>query len=197
MFDKVYTRDGGSAQKHPSSSLRRPERSVPDDVPSKRQRKTPSNWWEVTQSQEPTNGPLSPHSPPHKSKTTTAPIGAFNKEPDPVKSQKTKNHTRNIQRNIIGTPKSIKRSLASMNAIFASEKVNMVKSGQRRRKQGRRNILHSLEDQSDHSSENMANSDEGNGHVSSHFIGGIAVDPLATRNQSVRVSSGSNRLSDV
>nr|XP_055038497.1 eukaryotic translation initiation factor 5B isoform X3 [Misgurnus anguillicaudatus] len=191
VFDKVYTRDGGSAQKHPSSSLRRPERSVPDDVPSKRQRKTPSNWWEVTQSEEPTNGPFITHSPPpHKSKTTTAPIGAFNKEPNPVKSQKTKNHTRNI----IRTPKSIKTSLASMNAIFSSEKVNMVKSGQRRRKQGRRNILHSLEDQSDHSSENMANSDEGNGHVSSHFIGGIAVEPSATRNQSVRVSSGPSTL---
>lgn len=198
VFDKVYTPDGGSAQKHPSSSLRRPERSLPDDVPSKRQRKTPSNWWEVTQSEDPTNGPFLTRSPPpHKSKTTTAPIGVFNKEPNLVKSLKTKNHTRNIQRNIIRTPKSIKTSLASMNAIFASEKVNMVKSGQRRRKQGRRNILHSLEDQSDHSSENMANSDEGNGHVSPHFIGGIAVEPSATRNQSVRVSSGPNTLCDV
>ncbi|XP_057178549.1 proteoglycan 4 isoform X2 [Triplophysa rosa] len=199
LFDNVYTRDNGSAKKRPSSSLRRPESSSPD-VPWKRQRRAPSNWWEVAQSQEPTDGPLSPHSPaPQKSEPTNTHIpAALHIEPNPAKSLKTKNHTRNVQRNIISTPKSIKTSLASMNAIFASDKVNVVKSGQRRRKQGRRNILHSLEDQSDHSSENMAHSDDQmqrNRHVASRFV---AVKPSGNKTQtSVRVSSGPNTLSDV
>lgn len=85
-----------------------------------------------------------------------------------------------------------------MNAIFASDKSKVVKSGQRQRKQGRRNILHSLEDQSDHSSENMAHSEDqmqGNGQVSSCFV---AVEPSGNKTQtSVRVSSGPNTLSDV
>ncbi|XP_056593659.1 uncharacterized protein si:ch211-161h7.4 isoform X2 [Triplophysa dalaica] len=199
LFDNVYTRVNGSAKKRPSSSLRRPESSSPD-VSWKRQRKAPSSWWEVAQSQEPIDGPLSPHSSaPQKSKPTNTPIrAALHIEPNPAKSLKTKNHTRNVQRNNISTPKSIKSSLASMNAIFASDKVNVVKSGQRRTKQGRRNILHSLEDQSDHSSENMAHSDDqmlGNKHVSSHFV---AVKPSGNKTQtSVRVSSGPNTLSDV
>lgn len=85
-----------------------------------------------------------------------------------------------------------------MNAIFASDKVDVVKNGQRRRKQGRRNILHSLDDQSDHSSENVAHSDDqmqGNRRVSSRFV---AVEPSGNKTQtSVRASSGPNTLSDV
>ncbi|KAA0704749.1 hypothetical protein E1301_Tti000936 [Triplophysa tibetana] len=199
LFDNVYTSVNGSAKKCPSSSMRRPESSSPN-VSWKRQRRAPSSWWEVAQSQDPTDGPLSPQNPaPQKSKLTNTLIpAALHIEPNAAKSLKTKNHTRNIQRNNISTPKSIKRSLASMNAIFASDKVNVVKSGQRRRKQGRRNILHSLEDQSDHSSENMAHSDDqmlGNKHVSSRFA---AVKPSGNKTQtSVRVSSGPNTLSDV
>ncbi|XP_048030595.1 uncharacterized protein si:ch211-161h7.4 isoform X2 [Megalobrama amblycephala] len=204
VFDQVYSRDVGSSQKPPSSSLRRPDSSASDNFLQKRQRKAPSNWWEVPQSQEPADGLPPPHSsPPKKSKLSNTPLrGAFNKEGNSMKLQKTKNHTRNIKRNIINTPKSIKRSLASMNAIFASEKPeNMVKSGQRCRKQGRRNLLHSLEDQSDHSSENLAQSDDqlqGNRRSSFGFISGITVQPPGTRNKtSVRVSSGPNTLSDV
>lgn len=204
MFDWVYSRESGSAQKQTSSSLRRPDSSVPDNVSQKRQRKAPSNWWEAPQSQEPANGLPTPHSPPpQKSKLTNTPLrGVINKDGNSMKSQKTKNHTRNLKRNIINTPKSIKRSLASMNAIFASENPeNMVKSGLRCRKQGRRNLLHSLEDQSDHSSENMAQSDDqlqGNGRASFGFTSGVTVEPSGTRNKtSVRVSSGPNMLSDV
>ncbi|KAK9953351.1 hypothetical protein ABG768_017351 [Culter alburnus] len=204
VFDQVYSRDVGSSQKPPSSSLRRPDSSASDNFPQKRQRKAPSNWWEAPRSQEPADGLPPPHSsPPKKSKLSNTPLrGVFNKEGSSMKLQKTKNHTRNIKRNIINTPKSIKRSLASMNAIFASEKPeNMVKSGQRCRKQGRRNLLHSLEDQSDHSSENLAQSDDqlqGNRRSSFGFTSGITVHPPGTRNKtSVRVSSGPNTLSDV
>ncbi|XP_067233750.1 axoneme-associated protein mst101(2) isoform X2 [Chanodichthys erythropterus] len=204
VFDQVYSKDVGSSQKPPSSSLRRPDSSASDNFPQKRQRKAPSNWWEAPLSQEPADGLSPPHSsPPKKSKLSNTPLrGVFNKEGSSMKLQKTKNHTRNIKRNIINTPKSIKRSLASMNAIFASEKPeNMVKSGQRCRKQGRRNLLHSLEDQSDHSSENLAQSDDqlqGNRRSSFGFTSGITVHPPGTRNKtSVRVSSGPNTLSDV
>ncbi|KAF4095880.1 uncharacterized protein si:ch211-161h7.4 [Onychostoma macrolepis] len=204
VFDWVYSRESGSAQKQTSSSISRPDSSVPDNVPQKRQRKAPSNWWEAPQSQEPANGLPTPHSPPpQKSKLTNTPLrGVINKDGNSMKSQKTKNHTRNLKRNIINTPKSIKRSLASMNAIFASEKPeNMVKSGLRCSKQGRRNLLHSLEDQSDHSSENMAQSDDqfqGNGRASFGFTSGVTVEPSGTRNRtSVRVSSGPNIISDV
>ncbi|XP_042607836.1 proteoglycan 4 isoform X2 [Cyprinus carpio] len=204
VFDCVYSRESGSAQKQTSSSLRRPDSSVPDNVPQKRQRKAPSNWWEAPQSQEPADGLPTPRSPPpQKSKLTNTPLrGVINKDGNSMKSQKTKNQTRNLKRNIINTPKSIKRSLASMNAIFASEKPeNMVKSGLRCRKQGRRNLLHSLEDQSDHSSENVAQSDDqlqGNGRASFGFTSGVTEEPSGTRNKtSVRVSSGPNMLSDV
>ncbi|XP_077100739.1 uncharacterized protein LOC143751853 isoform X2 [Siphateles boraxobius] len=201
VFDLVYSRENGSAQKPPSSSLRRPESSASDNFPQKRQRKTPSNWWEAPQSQEPADGLPPPHSPsPQMSKLSKTPLrGACNEERNSVKLQKTKNR---LKRNIINTPKSIKRSLASMNAIFASEKTeNLVKSGQRGRKQGRRNLLHSLEDQSDHSSENVAQSDDqlqGNRGASFGFTSGVTVEPPGTRNRmSVRVSSGPNTLSDV
>ncbi|XP_067291315.1 muscle M-line assembly protein unc-89 isoform X2 [Pseudorasbora parva] len=203
VFDLVYSRDVGSAQKPPSSSLRRPESSASDNFPQKRQRKAPSNWWEAPQSQEPEEELPPPRSPPQKSKLSNTPLrGGFNKEANIMKLQKTNNHTRNIKRNIINTPKSIKRSLASMNAIFASEKnENLVKSGQRSRKQGRRNLLHSLEDQSDHSSENVAQSDDqlqGDGRTSFGFTSGVTVEPPGTRKKmSVRVSSGPNTLSDV
>ncbi|XP_056104855.1 serine/arginine repetitive matrix protein 1 isoform X3 [Rhinichthys klamathensis goyatoka] len=201
VFDWVYSRENGSAQKPPSSSLRRPESSASDNFPQKRQRKAPSNWWEAPQSQEPADGLPTPRSPPpQKSKLSKTPLrGACNKEGNSIKLQKTTNR---IKRNIINTPKSIKRSLASMNAIFASEKPeNLVKSGQRGRKQGRRNLLHSLEDQSDHSSENAAQSEDqpqGNRRASFGFTSGVTVEPPGTRNRtSVRVSSGPNTLSDV
>ncbi|XP_016427083.1 serine/arginine repetitive matrix protein 1-like isoform X2 [Sinocyclocheilus rhinocerous] len=204
MFDWVYSRESGSAQKQTSSSLIRPDSSVPDNVPQKRQRKAPSNWWEAPQSQEPADWLPTPRSsPPQKSKLTNTPLrGVINKDGNSMKSQKTKNHTRSLKRNIINTPKSIKRSLASMNAIFASEKPeNMVKSGLRCRKQGRRNLLHSLEDQSDHSSENMAQSDDqlqGNSRASFGFTSGVTEEPSGTRTKpSVRVSRGPNMLSDV
>lgn len=200
VFDWVYSKENGSAQNPPSSSLRRPESSASDNSPQKRQRKAPSNWWEAPQSQEPAYGLPAPRSPPpQKSKLSKTPLrGVCNKEGNSIKLQKTKNC---IKRNIINTPKSIKRSLASMNAIFASEKPeNLVKSGQKGRKQGRRNLLHSLEDQSDHSSDNVAQSDQQQGHrrASFGFTSGITVEPPGTRNRmSVRVSSGPNTLSDV
>lgn len=204
MFDWVYSSETGSAQKQTSSSLRKPDSSVPDNIPPKRQRKAPSNWWEAPQSQEPADGlPTLHRPPPQKSELTNTPLhGVFNKDRNSMELQKTKNHARNLKRNITNTPKSIKRSLASMNAIFASQKPeNMVKSGLRCRKQGRRNLLHSLEDQSDHSSENMGQNDDqlqGNGRASFGFTSGVTVEPSGTRNKtSVRVSSGPNRLSDV
>ncbi|XP_016359149.1 uncharacterized protein LOC107701622 [Sinocyclocheilus anshuiensis] len=204
VFDWVYSHETGSAQKQTSSSLRKPDSSVPDNVPQKRQRKAPSNWWEAPQSQEPADGLPTPHRPPpQKSELTNTPLrGVFNKDGNSMKSQKTENHARNLKRNITNTPKSIKRSLASMNAIFDSQKPeNMVKSGLRCRKQGRRNLLHSLEDQSDHSSENMAQNDDQlqeNGRASFGFTSGVTVEPSGTRNKTtVRVSSGPNTLSDV
>uniref|UniRef100_A0A8C2EV37 Mif2/CENP-C cupin domain-containing protein n=1 Tax=Cyprinus carpio TaxID=7962 RepID=A0A8C2EV37_CYPCA len=204
VFDWVYSRETGSAQKQTSSSLRKPDSSVPDNIPQKRQRKAPSNWWEAPQSQEPADGlPTLHRPPPQKSELTNTPLhGVFNKDRNSMELQKTKNHARNLKRNITNTPKSIKRSLASMNAIFASQKPeSMVKSGLRCRKQGRRNLLHSLEDQSDHSSENMGQNDDqlqGNGRATFGFTSGVTVEPSGTRNKtSVRVSSGPNRLSDV
>ncbi|XP_026056244.1 peptidyl-prolyl cis-trans isomerase CYP95-like isoform X2 [Carassius auratus] len=200
VFDSVYSRESGSAQKPTSSSLRKPDSAVSDKVPQKRQRKGPSNWWEAPQSQEPADGLPTPRSPPPlKSKLTNTPLrGVINKDGNSMKSQKTKNPTRNLKRNIINTPKSIKRSLASMNAIFASENPeNIVKSGLRCRKQGRRNLLHSLEDESDHSSENVAQL-QGNGRTSFGLTSGVTEEPSGTRNKtSIRVSSGPNMLSDV
>ncbi|XP_016127218.1 uncharacterized protein [Sinocyclocheilus grahami] len=204
VFDWVYSHETGSAQKQTSSSLRKPDSSVPDNVPQKRQRKAPSNWWEAPQSQEPADGLPTPHRPPpQKSELTNTPLrGVFNKDGNSMKSQKTENHARNLKRNITNPSKSIKRSLASMNAIFDSQKPeNLVKSGLRCRKQGRRNLLHSLEDQSDHSSENMAQNDDqlqGNGRASFGITSGVTVEPSGTRNKTtVRVSSGPNTLSDV
>ncbi|XP_056306965.1 uncharacterized protein si:ch211-161h7.4 isoform X2 [Danio aesculapii] len=204
VFDSVYSRDTGSAKKRLSSSFRRPEVSEPDNIPQKRQRKAPSNWWETPQSQETANELPPPCSPPPQ-KSQHSPNKVSNtpkKKGNLAKSQKTKNHAKNIKRKIVNTPKSIKRSLASMNAIFASAKnENIVKSGQRRRKLGRRNLLHSLEDQSDHSSETMAHTDDqmqGMSHMSLGFTSGVTVEPSANRNKTtVRVSSGCNRLSDV
>ncbi|XP_059390547.1 uncharacterized protein LOC132123869 isoform X2 [Carassius carassius] len=204
VFDWVYSRETGSAQKQTSSSLRKPDTSVPDKISQKRQRKAPSNWWEAPQSQEPADGHPTPHRPPpQKSELTNTPLhGALNKDGNSMKLQKTKNHTRNLKRNNTNTPKSIKRSLASMNAIFASQKPeNTVKSVLRCRKQGRRTLLHSLEDQSDHSSESTGQNDDqlqGNGCASFGFTSGVTVEPSGTRNKtSVRLSSGPNRLSDV
>ncbi|XP_052399081.1 serine/arginine repetitive matrix protein 2 [Carassius gibelio] len=204
VFDWVYSRETGSAQKQTSCSLRKPDSSVPEKIPQKRQRKAPSDWWEAPQSQEPADGhPTLHRPPPQKSELTNTPFhGAFNKDGNSMKLQKTKNLTRNLKRNNTNTPKSIKRSLASMNAIFASQKPeNTVKSVLRCRKQGRRNLLHSLEDQSDHSSESTGQNDDqlqGNGCASFGFTSGVTMEPSGTRNKtSVRLSTGPNRLSDV
>ncbi|XP_051971052.1 uncharacterized protein si:ch211-161h7.4 [Xyrauchen texanus] len=203
LFGKVYTRYSGSSQKNPSS-VRRPEICVPDDIPQKIQRKPPSNRWEAPPSQEATDGPASPHNAhPQQSKPPNSAISVvFNKGANSVKSQKRKSHVKNIKRNIINTPKSIKRSLASMNDIFASEKAgNIVKTSEKRRKHGRRNLLHSLDDQSEHSSENVAYGDDqqqGNSHASFGFTSGFTVEPSGTKNKKIiRVSSGPNTLSDV
>ncbi|TRY91974.1 hypothetical protein DNTS_014575 [Danionella cerebrum] len=111
-----------------------------DSIPGKRQRKAP-NCWEVTQSKEAQDEPLPPHSPdPKLSKCT------------PKKQTQTSNKDRNVLRSKPQT----KNTKASRQKRLPAE---TAESATKSRKLGRRNLLHSLEDQSDHSSETAAHND--------------------------------------
>ncbi|XP_072544985.1 uncharacterized protein [Salminus brasiliensis] len=182
VFEKIYTRDSqhGSAQKFP-----------PESLPGKRQRKPTSTWWEVPHSQGSVESSRSLlNCSPQKTKPQTAPpCGPF----DRVTAQKSKI-------NMVHTPKTVKRSLATFNAILTSGKpgsstVMRLES----RQKGRRNLLHSLEDQSEQSSENIPSDQQ---HGSSHATfdvctSGVTMEPFAAgKRMSARLSAGSNRASE-
>ncbi|XP_036414597.1 microtubule-associated protein futsch [Colossoma macropomum] len=196
VFDKIYTRDGqcGSAQKHPPSALHRPE-----SLTVKRQRKPPSNWWEVPQSQGSVESSLSPPNCSPKAQTAL-PRSAFDKAANVVSSRKTMVRAQKKNKiNMIHTPKSAKRSLATFEAILASGKPeSSTVRGFESRQKGRRNLLHSLEDQSEQSSENIHSDHQ---HGSSHATfdvcpNGATMDSFAARKKAdARLSAGSNRAS--
>ncbi|KAL7840781.1 hypothetical protein AOLI_G00261040 [Acnodon oligacanthus] len=196
VFEKIYTRvsQSGSTQKHPPSALHQPE-----SLTVKRQRKPPSNWWEVPQSQGSVESSLSPpNCSPQKSKAQTAlPCSAFDKVANVVSSQKTVVRAQKI--NMIHTPKSAKSSLATFEAILASGKPeSSTARGFESRQKGRRNLLHSLEDQSEQSSENILSDQQyGSSHATFDVCpSGATMDSLEARKKAdARLSAGSNRAS--
>ncbi|KAI4888010.1 hypothetical protein NFI96_034684, partial [Prochilodus magdalenae] len=189
LFVKTYTRDSqcGSAQKHPSSALHRPE-----SLAVKRQRKPTSNWWEVPQSQG------SENCSPQTSKQQMPPV---DKAANEVISRKTTLHAQKKNRiNMVQTPKSVKSSLATFDAILDSGKPgSLTVRGLESKQKGRRNLLHSLEDQSEQSSENI-HSDQHHGSSHATFdvcTSGVTTDPFTARKKpGARLSVGSNRASD-
>lgn len=195
MFDKTYTRDGqsGSARKCPP-----PLDNALQSVPVKRQRKPPRQWWEVPQSQEPVESPQPPSDPsPQTSRARTSPPqSAFYKMASLKKAagrgqKKTKS-------NVINTPKSVKRSLATLGAVYISAKPGpSTQTGRGAWQKGRRNLLHSLEDQSEQSTDNIHCDHQQ--QASSHATFDVCVSgesSAAWRKTNPRASSGSNRASD-
>lgn len=102
--------------------------------------------------------------------------------------------------NMITTPKSVKSSLATFDAIYASGKPGPSTERGRggSRQKGRRNLLHSLEDQSEQSSENIHIDCQQ--QVSSHATFDVCVSDVPESSPAVRKSnpraSGSSRAFD-
>ncbi|XP_017308650.1 nucleolar and coiled-body phosphoprotein 1 isoform X3 [Ictalurus punctatus] len=196
VFDKIYTREdqSGSAQKRPP---RLP--NALESVPVKRQRKTPRNWWEVPQSQGPVESSRSPrNSSPQTSRPQMGPPqSAFRKM---ASLKKTVGRSRKITKtnNMVNTPKSVRKSLATFDALYDSGKLGpSTRRGQGPRQKGRRNLLHSLEEQSEQSSENIHNDYQQQQHATFDMCasGDVPESSAAWRKTNPRASSGSNRAS--
>lgn len=195
MFDKIYAREcqSGSAWKHPPRL-----RDAVERVPVKRQRKAPRNWWEIPQSQEPVESSQSPRtSSPQASRQTTGPPQSAFHQTFSLKKTAGRGRKRN-KINMINTPKSVKRSLAAFDAIYDSAKPGpSTERGQVACQKGRRNLLHSLEDQSEQSTENIHSDCQQ--QASGHATFDVCVSgesSSAWRKTNPRASSGSNRASD-
>ncbi|MCJ8745810.1 hypothetical protein PDJAM_G00134600 [Pangasius djambal] len=198
-FDKIYTRKGqsGSAQKCPPPVFL----DALQSVPVKRHRKPTSNWWELPQSQGLVEGSQSPqNSSPQTSRPHMGPPRrAFHKM---ASLQKTVGRGQKKSKiNMINTPKSIKRSLATFDAIYDSGKPGpSTERGQGAWQKGRRNLLHSLEDQSEQSSENIHSDYQQQASSHATFdvcVSGVVPESSAARRKAnARTSSGSNRASD-
>uniref|UniRef100_W5L606 Mif2/CENP-C cupin domain-containing protein n=1 Tax=Astyanax mexicanus TaxID=7994 RepID=W5L606_ASTMX len=197
VFENIYTRDShsGSAQNCPPSAL-----NPSESLPGKRQRKPTSNWWEVPHSQGSVESSRSPlNRSPQKTKPQMAPpCSAFDSVPNVGRSQKTAvvNAQKRNKLNLVQTPRTVKRSLAAFDAILASgDPWPLSVKAQESRQKGRRNLLHSLDDQSEQSSENIP-SDQ---HHATFDVctSGVTVEPFAaSRRASTRLSAGSNRASE-
>uniref|UniRef100_A0A4W4GW15 Mif2/CENP-C cupin domain-containing protein n=1 Tax=Electrophorus electricus TaxID=8005 RepID=A0A4W4GW15_ELEEL len=193
MFDQIYTRDNqsGAAQKCRQSPLHGPE-----TVPGKRQRKAPGTWWEVLPSQTspdsscpPLNCSLSKPIPQKDHRRGTSVVSS---QKMPVRAQKTN------KRSMINTPKSVRRSLATFNSILASAKAEAsIVRGLRRK--GCRNLLHSLEEQSEHSSEIVHSDGPQNASGNATYdvcVSAVTMEPVTGRKKmDARLSAGS-RVSD-
>lgn len=189
VFDQIYRpdTDRGSAQKHPPSAL-----SQPENLPGKRQRKAPGSWWKVPQSLGSfKSSPM--NCSPQKSKPQMAPpSNALNKvaSVDKLQRKGVRTQKRN-QMYMLQTPKSVKSSLATFNALQASGKTGS-------RQMGRKNLLHSLDDQSEQSSENICG-DQLPGTLDVTFdvcTSGVTVEPpAASMGTDARLSAGSSRTS--
>ncbi|KAK2814901.1 hypothetical protein Q7C36_023167 [Tachysurus vachellii] len=193
VFDKIYTREGQSGSAQKCSQM------LPDElksVPVKRQRKPPQNWWEVPQSQEPVESALSPRT---SRPELGPPQSVF---PHMASLQKTLGRgQKKTKMNMINTPKTVKRSLATFDAIYDTGNSGpSTERGRGARQKGRRNLLHSLEDQSEQSSENIHNDCQQ--QASSHATfdvcvsGVVSESSAAWRKSNPQASSGSKRASD-
>ncbi|KAK3515557.1 hypothetical protein QTP70_024390 [Hemibagrus guttatus] len=193
VFDNIYTREV-----HRSAEKRSPVQLAVESVPVKRQRKPPQNWWEASQSREPVQRSLSPRTT--SSQTSRLEMGP----PRSAFPQMASLHKavgrgqKKTKTNMINTPKSVKRSLATFDAIYDSGKPGpSTERGRGARQKGRRNLLHSLEDQSEQSSENIQNDYQQ--QASSHANFDVCVSgesSAAWRKNTPRPSSGFNRASD-
>ncbi|GAA6100169.1 titin isoform X1 [Tachysurus ichikawai] len=198
VFDKIYTREGqsGSAQKCSQMLL-----DELKSVPVKRQRKPPQNWWEVPQSQEPVESSLSPRtSSPRTSRPELGPPRSVLSHMASLQKTLGRGQEK-TKMNMINTPKTVKRSLATFDAIYDTGNPGpSTERGRGVRQKGRRNLLHSLEDQSEQSSENIHNDCQQ--QASSHATfdvcvsGVVSESSAAWRKSNVQASSGSNRASD-
>lgn len=198
VFDHVYTREGqsGSAQKCPPLLL-----DALESVPVKRQKKPPQNWWEVPQSQGPIESSRSPRNSSSQASRPQMgpPQSAFHKM---ASLQKTVGYgQKKMKINMINTPKSVKRSLATFDAIYNSGKPGpSTDRGHRIWQKGRRNLLHSLEDQSEQSSENIHSDHQQktSGHATFDMCesGVVPESSAAWRKSNPRASRGSNKASD-
>ncbi|KAG9283314.1 titin-like [Astyanax mexicanus] len=197
VFENIYTRDShsGSAQNCPPSAL-----NPSESLPGKRQRKPTSNWWEVPHSQGSVESSRSPlNRSPQKTKPQMAPpCSAFDSVPNVGRSQKTAvvNAQKRNKLNLVQTPRTVKRSLAAFDAILASgDPWPLSVKAQESRQKGRRNLLHSLDDQSEQSSENIPSDQQ---HATFDVCtSGVTVEPFAaSRRASTRLSAGSNRASE-
>ncbi|XP_066516519.1 muscle M-line assembly protein unc-89 isoform X2 [Hoplias malabaricus] len=197
VFNKIYSRGSqcGSAQKRTPS-----EPQIPAHLPQKRIRKPISNWWEVPQSHGCDERSCSS---PQKTKTQAAPPPRKVRSDDAagvIRSQKTNGHANNKNKlNTIQTSKTLKSSRASFDAILGSLRPGTSRGrGEKNSKKGRRTLLHSLEDQSEHSSKNI-DSDQQHGSSQDVFeacTSAVSVEPLAASKTGVRISAGSNRVSE-
>ncbi|KAF5903614.1 serine/arginine repetitive matrix protein 1-like [Clarias magur] len=197
VFDKTYTRDGQSqsAQKSPA-----PLFDATENVPVKRPRKPPKNWWEVPQSQDEAKSLESRQQDPSP-ETSRPQMGPPKSTLRKISLQKTLGRgQRKNKTNMIDTPKSVKRSLATFDAIYDSGKQGISKEvvlGVRQK--GRRNLLHTLEDQSEQSRENINNhQQQASSHATFDMVmsGIVPESSAARRKRNPRASNGSNRASD-
>lgn len=196
VFDNIYTRDGhsGSAGKCPPLT-----QDAPESVPVKRQRKPPQNWWEVPQSQAPVEKSRHPR---NSSPQTSRPLISLPQTSTFQQVARLKKAAgrgrKKTQINMINTPKSVKRSLATFDAIYDSAKPGLsTERGRGGCQKGRRNLLYSLEDHSEQSTENIPS--ECQQQASSHATFDVCVSgesSAAWRKANPRASSGSNRASD-
>lgn len=196
VFDKSYTREdrSGSAQKHPPRLT-----DALESLPVKRQRKTPWNWWEVPQSQGPVESSRSPrNSSPQTSRPQMDPSQSAFRKKASLKKTVYRSRKSTKMNNMINTPKSVRKSLASFDALYDSGKLGpSTERGQGPRQKGRRNLLHSLEEQSEQSSENIHIDYQQQQHATFDVraSGDVPESSAARRKSNPRASSGSNRAS--
>lgn len=191
VFDKVYTRQGqsGSAQKCPPLL-----HDGLESISVKHPRKPQQNWWEAPRSQGPVESAQSPRN--SSPQTSYPPQCAFHQR---ASLKKTAGRgLKKKKKNIVNTPKSVKRSLATFNAIYDSVKQGTsTERGQGAWQKGRRNLLHSLEDHSEQSTENIHSDYQQ--QASSHATFDVYVSGESSavwRKTNPQASSGSNRASD-
>lgn len=195
MFDRTYMRESlsRSAQKRPPVL-----HNAPESVPVKRQRKPPQNWWEVPQSQELVEDSDSPRkSASESSRQLVGPLqSAFPQRASLKKSAGCGWGRKKIA--MTNTPKSVRRSLATLGAKNNSAKLSPTSErGRGARQKGRRNLLHSLEDHSEPSTEYVPSDCQQ--QASSHATFDVSKSgesSVAWRKTNPRTSNVSNRALD-
>lgn len=197
VFEKIYTRESVSLSAQKCKPVLRNE---PESAPVKRQRKPPQNWWEAPQSREPVESSQSSrNSSPETSRKLMGPSrNLFPQMASLTKAAGCGLGKKEIAMTNKATSKSVRKSLATFSTIFNSANVSSPSErGRGAWQKGRSNLLHSLEDHLEQSTENI--SSECQPQASSHATFDVSKSgesSVACRKSNPRSSNRSNRASD-